>query len=67
MPADQQPLQPLDVLQRYRVEEAAKYLRVSRATVWNDVTAGRIRSVRHGRRVFVPGSEIARLSTVEAA
>lgn len=36
------------------VDEAAKALRVGRNTVYNLVRAGRIRSVRIGRKIRIP-------------
>jgi excisionase family DNA binding protein len=56
------PLAPLDVLQRYTIPEAADYLRCSRAWVYILLERGELRTIRDGRRVYVPGSEIARRS-----
>jgi excisionase family DNA binding protein len=56
------PLAPLDVAQRYSLGEACAYLRVSVPTLYNEINAGRIRTIRHGSRRYVPGSEIARVS-----
>jgi excisionase family DNA binding protein len=58
------PSQPLDSAQRYSVDEAIAYLRTSRATVYNLINAGSLRVIREGKRVFVPGTEIARRSTL---
>jgi len=55
-------LPPLDVAQRYTPEEAAAYLRSSRWSVFQDLREGRLASIREGRRVWIPGSEIARRS-----
>jgi excisionase family DNA binding protein len=60
-------LAPLDPLQRYTVEEAIRYLRTSRQSIYNLIDAGRIATINQGKRRFVPGSEIARLSRVETA
>ena len=60
------PLPQLDVLQRYDVQEAAQYLRISRAKLYNDVTAGLIKVIKDGKRTLVPGSEIARRSALPA-
>lgn len=60
-------LPPLDTAQRYSIEEAIAYLRSSRFTVFNDIREGRLATIKEGRRRFVPGSEIARLSRVTAA
>lgn len=55
-------LPPLDLNQRYSVEEAAAYLRQSRAKTFADISAGRLNSITDGRRRYVPGKEIARAS-----
>ena len=55
-------LAPLDPLQRYTVEEAIRYLRTSRQSIYNLINAGHIATINQGMRRFVPGSEIARLS-----
>jgi len=62
-----QPLPPLDVTQRYRIPEAAAYLRHSVATTFRDIREGRLRVTREGARTFVPGSEIARRRHLDAA
>jgi excisionase family DNA binding protein len=56
------PLPPLDPLQRYTVEEATRYLRTSRPTLYELINAGLIASIQEGRRRYVPGSEIVRRS-----
>lgn len=61
------PLAPLDPAQRYTIDEAARYLRVSRATLYNDIDSGRLTTIKDRARRFVPGSEIARRSRVESA
>ena len=55
-------LAPLDTNQRYEIPEACNYLRVSRAKVYQQIRAGEIRVIKSGRRVHIPGAEIARLS-----
>jgi excisionase family DNA binding protein len=55
-------LAPLDERQRYEVNEALAYLRTSRKSFYELVADGRIRTITEGRRRYVPGSEIARLS-----
>jgi hypothetical protein len=60
-------LAPLDELQRYTIVEAIRYLRSSRQSVYNLINTGRIATINQGKRRFVPGSEIARLSRVETA
>lgn len=57
-------LAPLDAQQRYTLPEALAYLRISRQTIYNQINAGELRVLREGKRVFVPGSEIARRSTL---
>jgi Helix-turn-helix domain len=58
------PLPSLDVAQRYSIEEAIRYLRSSRASVYRDIREGRLRVIKERKRTFVPGSEIARRSLV---
>jgi excisionase family DNA binding protein len=62
MSAPTAPLAQLDVLRRYDVETALRYLGISRKTFYRDVAAGRIKVLKHGRRTFCHGSEIARVS-----
>lgn len=57
-------LAPLETLRRYPVETAAAYLGVSRAHLFKRIKSGYVATIADGRRVFVPGSEIARLSTL---
>ena len=62
-----QSLPPLDPLQRYSVPETLNYLRTSRQSFYVKlVNTGRIQLIREGARIFVPGSEIARLSRAAA-
>jgi Helix-turn-helix domain len=58
-------LAPVDVSQRYTIAEAVSYLRISHASIYKEINAHRIRSIKHGKRTFVPGSEIARVSRLE--
>jgi excisionase family DNA binding protein len=58
---DAAPLAALDPLQRYSVDEAVRYLRTSKPTFYADLKAGRIKTIKHGRRRYVNGAEIARL------
>jgi hypothetical protein len=60
-------LRPIDLLQRYDVVEAAQYLRISRAKLYNDVAAGLIAVIKDGKRTFVHGSELARRSAPPSA
>lgn len=57
-------LTPLDERQRYTVDESLEYLRLSRARLYEKLQAGEIIAIKDGRRTFIPGSEIARLSRV---
>jgi excisionase family DNA binding protein len=57
-------LPPVDVNSRYTVEEALALLRTSRATLYARIAAKEIALIREGRRTYIPGSEIARLSRV---
>jgi hypothetical protein len=52
---------------RYRVEIAAKFLDQSRATTWKQIRDGQLRVIREGQRVFIPGTEIVRRSTIDCA
>ena len=58
---------PIDPAQRYNVDEAAEYLRQSRGKTYKDIAAGRLLIVRDGGRVYVPGTEIVKRSSPEAA
>ena len=49
----------------YSVLGAAKQLTLSRATVYNLINAGKLRSVQIGRRRIIPASEIDRLLAVD--
>lgn len=61
------PLPPIDPLQRYEVPEANAFLRQSNAKTYGDIKSGKIRVIRDGGRTYVPGSEIVRLSSLDAA
>jgi len=63
--AEKRPLPPVDVAQRYTIKEAVSYLRISHASIYKEINARRIRVLKHGKRTFVPGSEIARVSRLE--
>lgn len=60
-------LQPLDVHQRYTIDEAALYLRQSRAKTYSDIQSGRLESFTDGRRRYVPGRAIAARSSAPPA
>jgi prophage regulatory protein len=65
--ADKRAVAPIDVAQRYTIAEAVSYLRISHASIYKEINARRLRVLKHGKRTFVPGSEIARLSRLEDA
>ena len=56
---------PLDVHQRYDIEETCALLRTSKAQLYRQIAAGEIRVIKAGRRTYVPGSEIAAKSRIE--
>lgn len=57
-------LAPIDRSQRYTIAETVLYLRLSHASVYKEINAGRLRVIKQGKRTFVPGSEIVRVSTL---
>jgi hypothetical protein len=57
-------LPPLDPLRRYTLDQALAYLGYSRWSLYADLNAGRIRTVTAGKRRFIPGSEIVRVSAL---
>jgi len=60
------PTAPLDPLRRYRIDDAAAYLGISRAQLYFDIRSARIKTIVEGKRVFVPATEIIRLSRAPA-
>jgi hypothetical protein len=56
----------LDLLQRYSIPETNALLRQSNARTYEQIKAGELRVIRDGGRTYVPGSEIARRSTLPA-
>lgn len=58
---------PLDAQQRYSIPEVCALLRQSRAKTYKDIEAGALAVLRDGSRVYVPGSEIIRRSTLPKA
>lgn len=60
-------LPQLDPLQRYEINEAAALLRCCRARVYTKIARGELRAIKDGRRTYVPGSEIVRVSALAAA
>ena len=51
-------LAPIDVRQRYTIEETNSYLRQSRAKTYQDIASGLLKTIKDGRRTYIPGSEI---------
>lgn len=64
---DRTPLPPLDINQRYDVDETSAYLRQSRARTYQQIRAGEIEIIKDGTRTYVSGREIARRSGAVAA
>lgn len=64
MTAKNAPLPQLDPLRRYDVSTSLALLGISRKQLYDDIKAGKLAIIKHGRRTFVPGTEIARLSRV---
>jgi len=60
-------LPTLDLAQRYTLDEANLYLRQSRSTTYKQISAGQICVLKVGKRVYIPGTEIARLSRAPVA
>jgi len=58
---------PVDPAQRYTIREAMAYLRQSREKTRTDILNDKLKVIRDGSRVYVPGSEIIRRSTLPAA
>lgn len=55
-------LPPVDPRQRYTLDEAAEYLRVSKTRLYEYMRAKTIAVIVDGKRTYVPGAEIERLS-----
>jgi excisionase family DNA binding protein len=62
-----QPLAPLDVMQRYTLTEACRYLRTSRESLYKLINSGRLRPIKQEKRTYIPGADIARLSRSQDA
>ena len=60
------PLPHLDPNQRYTIPESARYLRVSRAYVYQLIARGQLLSITDGKRRYIPGSQIIRRSTLSS-
>ena len=58
----QKTLPALDLNQRYTIEEACAYLRISRAQLYKKISEGSLSTIEDGRRRFVPGQVIAERS-----
>ena len=58
----QRPANPVDLNQRYTIPEACGYLATSHTSLYARILAKELAVIREGKRVFIPGSEIARLS-----
>jgi hypothetical protein len=61
------PMAPIDVNQRYRPDEACAYWRISRAQLTKDIADNKIKVIREGTMVRIPGTEIIRRSTIGEA
>jgi len=57
---------PVDEKQRYTVNEALALLRISRAWLYSKIDAKELAVIKDGRRTYIPGAEIARLSRTGA-
>jgi excisionase family DNA binding protein len=44
--------------QRYDVDEACAYLRISRAYLFSLIRSGAIQVLKDGRRTYIPGTEL---------
>ena len=62
----QAPLPPLDARQRYSVDEGIAYLRESRSRLYEKIASGELKVIKDGRRTYIPGTELVRLSTLAA-
>ncbi len=59
-------LPPLDANQRYSLEEGIAYLRESRSRLYEKIASGELKVIKDGRRTYIPGTELVRLSTLPA-
>lgn len=60
--APQAGLAAIDKNQRYSMPESAAYLRCCRAWVHRLIKDKKLKIIKDGRRVYVPGRELARLA-----
>lgn len=58
---------PLDILQRYSVNEACLYLRTSRATLYKLIATGELPVIKERKRTYISGRSIADRSSIAAA
>jgi hypothetical protein len=56
----------VDANQRYPLGEAVALLRQSMSKTYNDIEKGALKVIRDGKRVYIPGTEIIRRSTLAA-
>jgi excisionase family DNA binding protein len=63
---DRKALPPFDQSLRYTVDEAALYLRCSRAHLYRLIKIEELPTIQDGRRTYVPGAAIAERSRVAA-
>jgi hypothetical protein len=59
-----QPVAAFNPLLRFTVAEAAGLLKQSVSKTWVDIRENKLSVIREGGRVFVPGSEIVRRSSL---
>lgn len=55
-------LEPPKPYINYRVPTASRYTGLSPQLIYRDCADGKIRHVRHGKAITIPGSEILRLN-----
>jgi hypothetical protein len=58
-------LPPIDPAQRYAVAETTAYLRCSRARLYKRIARGDIKTIEDGRRTYVHGRELIRVSALD--
>jgi hypothetical protein len=63
---DLTPVRPLVDNERYTLNEAVTYLRHSPWLLAQRIRAGEIKTIKEGKRVYVPGSELLRMTTLSA-
>ncbi len=60
------PLPLLDTRQRYSIDEGIAYLRESRSRMYQKIASGEVKVIKDGRRTYIPGTELIRLSVLPA-